>query len=87
MTDPIPHRYAFQIMSPRPRFLGGRPRVRFGGLYALRRALIAVAKLGLQIGLIMALIGALAYFMSWAYQAGWDGMGARLAAIWPEHRS
>ena len=80
MTNPIPHRPAFQIMSP-------HRRVRFGGLYALRRALIAVAKLGLQIGLIMALIGALAYFMSWAYQAGWDGMGARLAAIWPEHRS
>jgi hypothetical protein len=84
---PIPHRPAFQIMSPRPRFLGGRPRVRFGWAYALRRAVFAVAKLGLQIGLIMALIGALACFMSFTYQAGWDGMGARLAAIAPESKS
>jgi hypothetical protein len=80
MSEPLPFRYAFKIMSP-------RRRVRFGWAYALRRALFAVAKLGLQIGLIMALIGALAYFMSYAYQAGWDGMGARLAAIWPEGRS
>jgi hypothetical protein len=80
MSNPIPHRPAFQIMSP-------RRRVRFGWAYALRRAVFAVAKLGLQIGLIMALIGALACFMSWTYQAGWDGMGARLAASWPEGRS
>jgi hypothetical protein len=77
---PIPHHYAFKIMSP-------RRRVRFGWAYALRRALFAVAKLGLQIGLIMALIGALACLMSYSYQAGWDGMAERLAASWPEGRS
>jgi hypothetical protein len=77
---PIPHRPALQIMSP-------RRRVRFGWACALRRALFAVAKLGLQIGLIMALIGALACLMSYSYQAGWDGMAARLAASWPEGQS
>jgi hypothetical protein len=77
---PIPHRYAFRIMPP-------RRRAWFGEFYALRHALIGVAQIGLQIGLIMALIGALACLMSYSYQAGWDGMAERLAASWPEGRS
>jgi hypothetical protein len=77
---PIPHRYAFRIMPPRRRGW-------FGEFYALRHALIGVAQIGLQIGLIMALIGALACLMSYSYQAGWDGMEARLTAAAPEGRS
>ena len=80
MSEPLPFRYGFKIMSP-------RRRARFGWAYALRRAVFAVAKLGLQIGLIMALIGSLTCLISLSFQAGWRGMEARLTAAAPEGRS